>query len=441
VEHKDNYCVDIALMLIYELLMNKLIKYLKPNSELEPSAVLSTLNYINELWPSLTVKPKDVQRDGTLIKVDRTFLAPSVSDGSNFDFSEMYYWDSYFMCIGFMQQKTHKQLVVGIIDNLVQMFNKLHVIPNANRTYLSSHSQPPFMTTFAFQAYKAYGLSLSWLKNVIETSEREYYNVWVNTKKPHWRNVYKGLSRFYDINMLNDMAEAESGWDMTPRFNRLALEFLPVDLNTLLYKYEKDFAEFYSLVGNQELADLWSEKATKRAHTMHKLMWSKVRSMYFDYNFIKKRKGLVASLATYYPMWAGMVSQDIASKLKSKLKVFDYAGGLSATSAIIKGPRSSIISRTPTQWAYPNGWAPLHYLTTEGLEKYGYHDEAKSIALKWLKTCTDWYLKHGEIIEKYNVAQPNKLPQEGVYPNQVGFGWTNSIYIYYANKYFLNKDG
>lgn len=72
-EHKDNYCVDIALMLIYELLMNKLIKYLKPNSELEPSAVLSTLNYINELWPSLTVKPKDVQRDGTLIKVDRTF--------------------------------------------------------------------------------------------------------------------------------------------------------------------------------------------------------------------------------------------------------------------------------------------------------------------------------------------------------------------------------
>lgn len=39
--------------------------------------------------------------------------------------------------------------------------------------------------------------------------------------------------------MLNDMAEAESGWDMTPRFNRLALEFLPVDLNTLLYKYEK----------------------------------------------------------------------------------------------------------------------------------------------------------------------------------------------------------
>lgn len=78
--------------------------------------------------------------------------------------------------------KTHKQLVVGIIDNLVQMFNKLHVIPNANRTYLSSHSQPPFMTTFAFQAYEAYGLSLSWLKNVIETSEREYYNVWVNTK-------------------------------------------------------------------------------------------------------------------------------------------------------------------------------------------------------------------------------------------------------------------
>ena len=55
--------------------------------------------------------------------------------------------------------------------------------------------------------------------------------------------MHKGLSRYYDINMLHDLAEAESGWDMTTRFNRRCLDYLPVDLNSLLYKYETDFTK------------------------------------------------------------------------------------------------------------------------------------------------------------------------------------------------------
>lgn len=422
--------------------MKRILQHIKASSTsgLKLSQVQKTMQHIDNTWPQLTVNPASFTEDKTLIKVKNKFLVPSVSAESNFDFKEMYYWDSYFMCLSFMQQQTNQELVVGIIENLAEIFNHAHIIPNANRSYLSSHSQPPFLTSFAFQAYEAYGLSLSWLQKIIQVAEQEYQKVWLGTKKPNWREVYKGLSRFYDINMLNDMAEAESGWDMTTRFNRLALEFLPVDLNSLLYKYEMDFARFYKLKKEDDLAKTWEDRASKRADTMHGLMWSKNRKMYFDYNFVKKRKGLVASLATFYPMWVGMVDQKTALKLKGSIRSFNYPGGLSTTSAIIKGPRSSIISRTPTQWAYPNGWAPLQYLTTEGLEKYGYHQEAKGIALRWLKTCTNWYTSHGEMIEKYNVVNPNRPPKEGVYPNQVGFGWTNSIYSYYAHKYFLNSD-
>jgi neutral trehalase len=59
----------------------------------------------------------------------------------------------------------------------------------------------------------------------------EYNTVWLGTAKPNMRQVYRGLSRYYDINHLNDLAEAESGWDHTIRFGRKCLEFLPVDLN------------------------------------------------------------------------------------------------------------------------------------------------------------------------------------------------------------------
>ena len=81
-----------------------------------------------------------------------------------------------------------------------------------------------------------------WLKRAIKLAEAEYHTVWTGKIKPNSRLVHDGLSRYYDINYLHDLAEAESGWDYTPRFNHKALNYLPVDLNSLLYKYERDFA-------------------------------------------------------------------------------------------------------------------------------------------------------------------------------------------------------
>lgn len=82
----------------------------------------------------------------------------------------------------------------------------------------------------------------------------------------------------------------------------------------------------------------------------------------------------------------------------------------------------------PAQWAYPNGWAPLHFVTIKGLQRYGYHQDARRIAMKWLRTNLDWYKKHGVFLEKYNVVQPGKPPAKGVYPSQTGFGWTNAVF-------------
>ena len=130
----------------------------------------------------------------------------------------------------------HEELVLGILENLVALFNRYKVIPNASRTYLTGRSQPPFLTTLIYDLYSSYNLSGGWLKDNLEVAKQEYETVWMGQKKPNERQVYKGLSRYYDINYLNDLAEAESGWDMTPRFERRALNYLPVDLNALLYR-------------------------------------------------------------------------------------------------------------------------------------------------------------------------------------------------------------
>jgi alpha,alpha-trehalase len=313
------------------------------------------------------------------------------------------------------------------------LFTRFKVIPNASRTYLMGRSQPPFLTSFIFDVYQAYDLDKKWLKDAIDVAKQEYATVWMGVKKPNERQVYKGLSRYYDINYLHDLAEAESGWDMTPRFDRKALNFLPVDLNALLYKYETDFARAARIFDDKREAARWDDAAALRKAAMDELMWDKLRGMFYDYNFNKKRRGSVNSLAAYFTMFAGLADEKQAAALVKSLRRFENKGGLSTTDALPLG--QFVLGSMPTQWAYPNGWAPLHFVVVKGLERYGYHQDARRIATKWLKTNVNWFNREQVFLEKYNVVSPDKPPVKGVYPSQTGFGWTNAVFERFCQEY------
>jgi len=391
--------------------------------DLRPQDVEKARAYIADYWKKLErYHPKD---DETLLGLPNPYLVPASEEGHSFDFNEMYYWDSYFMVQG-MMDKEHQKLVEGVLENLISMQKRFGIIPNASRTYLMGRSQPPFLTSFIFEIYEAYNKDRKWLESHIAVAMNEYTTVWLGTAKPNWRAVYMGLSRYYDINMLHDLAEAESSWDMTTRFNRRALDYLPVDLNALLYRYESDFARAAKILGNDKEASVWLDRANTRKKTMEELMWSTTRGFYYDYNYAKQRKGTISSLAGFFPMYVGMVDDKRAAKLVKALGRFENKGGLATTD---NQPINQMIpGAMPTQWAYPNGWAPLHYVVIRALERYGYHAEAKRIAMKWIRTNLDWFNKRGVFLEKYNVVNPDKPPQKGVYPSQTGFGWTNAIF-------------
>jgi len=402
----------------------------RPDKDLVVEDVTTARKYIADFWPTITrFHPKD---DESLLGLPKPYLVPSYTEKTGFDYNELYYWDSYFMVQGLLDAE-HKDLVMGILENLVSLFERFKVIPNASRTYLMGRSQPPFLTSFIFDVYNAYNPGKPWLKKMMGVAQEEYETVWMGVKKPNERQVYKGLSRYYDINYLHDLAEAESGWDMTPRFGRRALNYLPVDLNSLLYKYEKDFAAAARILEDKREAAHWDAAARERKQSMDELMWDKLRGMYFDYNFVKEKRGSVASLATFYPLFAGMCDDKQAETLVKAIRRFENKGGLATTDSLPVG--QFVFGTMPTQWAYPNGWAPLHYLVVKGLERYGYHKDARRIAMKWLKTNLSWFEKEGVFLEKYNVVNPEKPPVKGVYPSQTGFGWTNAVFERFCQDY------
>ncbi|HWB39373.1 MAG TPA: trehalase family glycosidase [Candidatus Saccharimonadales bacterium] len=402
----------------------------RQGKDLTAADVQAARKYIDDYWPHIQRNhPKD---DESLLGLPHPYLVPSYQAKTGFDYNELYYWDSYFMVQG-MLDANHKDLVSGILEDLIYLFKRFKVIPNASRTYLTGRSQPPLLTTFIFDVYETYQPGDKWLASAMKTAEQEYDTVWMGVKKPNERQVYQGLSRYYDINYLHDLAEAESGWDMTPRFDRRALNFLPVDLNALLYKYETDFARAARILGKEDAATKWDEAAETRKATMNKLMWDKVRGLYYDYNYVKKKRGPISSLAAFFPMWAGMVDEKQAASLVKGLRRFEYKGGLTTTDTLPIG--QFVLGSTPTQWSYPNGWAPLHFIVVQALERYGYHEDARRIAMKWLKTNTWWFNENGLFLEKYNVVAPDKPPLKGLYPSQTGFGWTNAIYERFCRDY------
>ena len=391
--------------------------------------IASARLYISEHWQRLLREhPTD---EGTLIGLPHPYIVPSTGN-KDFLFEEQYYWDSYFTSLGFAHSD-HQELVEGMLENLIYLFQRFGLIPNASRMYMTSRSHPPLLTSFIFHVYDTYQKSNEWLQEHIAIAEQEYQNVWMRSTHPQWHNVHEGLSRYYDINVLHDLAEAESGWDMTPRFERKCLDFLPVDLNALLYKYEIDFARAAEILGKSGEASVWRAQAEERKENMNRLMWGKLRGFFFDYNYAKGELGGTWSLAGFFPMWVGMVDATQANRMVENLIKFTKKGGLTTTTRPLID--MTIFGSLKTQWAYPNGWAPLHLIVIEALERYGYHETAKDIANRWLKTNLDWYKKHGVFAEKYNVVNPTKRPMEGMYPSQDGFGWTNAVFENLCEKY------
>jgi alpha,alpha-trehalase len=268
----------------------------------------------------------------------------------------------------------------------------------------------------------------------MDVAKEEYRTVWMGIAQPNWRQVFNGLSRYYDINVLDDLAEAESGWDMTTRFDRKALSYLPVDLNALLYKYEKDFEAAAKIFGDAEEASEWAKRAAKRKLMMRKYLWDEEKGFYFDYNFMTGKHSQVWSLAGFFPMWVGMDEPETSARVMEHLDKFEFEGGLSTTAA-----KPHIKMSMPTQWAYPNGWAPLQLVCIEAMHRCGYRTDAERVARKWLNGNLTHYEEYGEFIEKYNVVNINEEPADGLYPGQAGFGWTNAVFVRLA-KTMLTPD-
>jgi alpha,alpha-trehalase len=93
------------------------------------------------------------------------------------------------------------------------------------------------------------------------------------------------------------------------------------------------------------------------------------------------------------------------------------------------------LAHTGEQWDAPNGWAPLQWMTVQGLKNYGFDSLAATGAKRWIQLNTDVYRRTGRLMEKYNVVNTTLEAGGGEYPSQDGFGWTNGVFLALIKQY------
>jgi len=225
-----------------------------------------------------------------------------------------------------------------------------------------------------------------------------------------------------------DRSMRESGFDISFRFGPYGAathHYAPICLNSLLYKTEKDLQAMGEILGREDDARKWLQRADTRKDRIQKYLWDPARRLFFDYDFETGVRSSYEYITTFYPLWAGLATPEQARELVRNLGIFEQPGGLAMSS-----------TDADVQWDYPYGWAPTQIVAIEGLRRYGFNDDANRISYNFLATIAENFRHDGTIREKYNVV--TRSSESGVHAgyqqNVIGFGWTNAAFLVFLHE-------
>lgn len=351
-----------------------------------------------------------------------------ISASSGYFYNLQFYWDSYFIMLGLIHEDEEAQLLAkGMIENFKHLFNKFNYIPNSYPRDIT-RTQPPLLTSMILLVHKHFN-DIHWLKEMYNLAKQEYEQVWL--KEPRFITEIQ-LSRYYDPTHpqgVHQNAEDESGWDFTPRFEEKCDECIALDLNSLLYKYEDDLYSIAQKLKLEEDMNYFIQQKDVRKKLINSYLYNQEDGLFYDYNFKDKRLLQTKTLATFFPLFSKLATQEQAQKIVEQLHLFEHKYGLVTC--------HTNYNHYTKQWNYPNGWAPLQYIAIQGLKNYGFFEDAKRLSLKWLTLTSEKYHQtNGHWEEKYVVVDEKILQEEHLkrsddlrYEHQNELYWSQGVFI------------
>jgi alpha,alpha-trehalase len=443
--------------------------FVKENFELPKTPQLNyvtqekdVVTHIKNLWPVLSRQPDVPVNGSSLLALPNPYIVPGGR------FREVYYWDSYFTMLG-LKESGETLMMQNMIDNFAYLIYHYGHIPNGNRSYYISRSQPPFFAMMVDLLATIKGDSI--YKRYLPALEKEYQYWMDGAATLKTGGAYKRVVKMPDGSVLNrywddaatprpegykediDVAK-KSGRDIQQMYHELrggaasgidfssrwfadtvhltsiqVTDMVAVDLNALMYNLERSLEKAYSVVKKESSRKLFTAKKQKRYDAMKKYCFNNSLKYYCDYDWKTKHISSMVTPAGMYPLCVFEQYPESMNQLGAQ------AAAVIRQKLLKDGGVQTTEFSTGQQWDAPNGWAPLQWMTIWGFQRTGQPELAKDIAQRWIHLNTDVFLKTGKLMEKYNVVNTHLDAGGGEYPGQDGFGWTNGVLLALINKY------
>lgn len=311
---------------------------------------------LNQLWRALG---REVAASVAENPQRHSFLPrryPMIVPGGRF--RESYYWDTWWIVRGLLvcdMTLTARY----VIDNLLDDVENFGFIPNGGRIYYLDRSQPPLLSEMVDSYITALGVQS---ENATAMLERAFpllqaeYSWWMDPSNGHVVLVDGHVFNRYHSNgtlprpesYAEDLATAasaapresadvyasirggaESGWDFSSRWIAGAApkrdlahihsaDIVPVELNSIMYRWELNMARFAGLLGEaSSIALFYQSAASDRSAAVEAVLWQEDRlsdrrddGLWYDFNITagtsqKAVEDTTLSLSQWVPMWAG----------------------------------------------------------------------------------------------------------------------------------------
>ena len=357
-----------------------------------------------------------------------------------------------------LAESGHWDKIEDMVTNFAAEIDAWGHIPNGNRTYYLSRSQPPFFP-FMVELLATHEGDEA-LKKWLPQMEKEY-QYWMDgaealepgSASKRVVRMADGalLNRYWDDNdtprpesWLDDVTTAKnnpnrpateiyrdlrsaaaSGWDFSSRWmdNPQQLgtirttSIVPVDLNSLMFHMEKTIARASKAAGDSAKSAQYDALANARQKALEKYLWNDKEGWYADYDLKSHKVRNQLTAAALFPLYVNAASSERAAKVAAATEArLLKPGGLTTTTV-----------NSGQQWDAPNGWAPLQWVAAEGLQKYGQQKIAMEVSWRFLSNVQHTYNSEQKLVEKYDVSSTGTGGGGGEYPLQDGFGWTNGV--------------
>ena len=206
-----------------------------------------------------------------------------------------------------------------------------------------------------------------------------------------------------------------SGLDDNPLWD----EGVPVespDLNTYLCLQQEALSKIAHVLGAEQDAALWAQRADAQAARMVRWMWDESAGMFWANRPNHGARVTVRTPFSLFPLLTGRLPARITRRLVEHLtNEQEFWPRYPLPTVALNDPKFN-----PQQmWRGPT-WVNVNYLMIEGLQRTGYDDIARELRSRTL----DLLCLHDDIYEYYQ-------PQTGEVPPKAAsiFGWSAAVFI------------